>query len=74
MAAGVLPAPGTEYGPCDTPECGHRDCEATRETAVSLCSWCDEPIGYDTRYYHGDSPGDYVHALCEELAIDEGRA
>lgn len=73
MAAGTLPAPGSEHGPCIKP-CEHRDCVASRATASATCSWCDEPIGWDTRFYAGDNPGEYVHALCEELAIEEGRA
>ena len=72
MAAGVMPAPGTEYGPCED-ECQHRDCAATRERAAFICRYCGEPIGYDTRFYIEGRPIDLlaVHALCAEL--EEGR-
>lgn len=77
MAAGILAAPGTEYGPCEG-ECQHTDCAATRSTATAECIHCDEPIGYDTRFYLVDEYFDqrwvpgleqhrvYAHARCEE--------
>lgn len=70
MAAGMLPKPGTKCGPCSEP-CQHTDCAATRKQSAELCSWCDEPIGYGTRFFvDGD---EYVHELCELQAIEEGR-
>lgn len=79
MAAGILPAPGTRTGPCAEP-CEHMDCRATRENAAAECIHCNEPIGYDTRYYRirqlevrgrTQLTADpiYVHALCEEKSI-----
>ena len=63
MAAGTMPAPGTEYGPCE-PVCKHLDCAATREYAESLCRFCGLRIGYETRYY---APyGIPEHAKCAE--------
>ena len=77
MAAGILPAPGTEYGPCVAP-CRHRDCAATRRTALKVCRHCGAPVGYERRFY--EEPG-YVdadrratHADCEERAIEAERA
>lgn len=73
MAAGVLSAPGSEYGPCES-ECWHRDCSLTRDMAAAVCSHCGESIGYDTRFYNVSDmkqPDTYVHASCEEKRIDE---
>jgi hypothetical protein len=74
MAAGALPKPGTKYGPCKD-ACGHRDCAAIRENVAAVCSFCDKPIGYDTRFYQGE-PGQskWVHADCLERAIEAERA
>lgn len=52
MAASALPAPGTEYGPCE-PSCEHTDCAATRQMAARNCIGCAEKIGYDKRFYRG---------------------
>jgi hypothetical protein len=75
MAAGTMPKPGTEYGPC-ADECVHTDCAAHRKIAEAECVHCDEAIGYDTRFYHVDTirqsgadwPGTrvYAHARCVE--------
>ena len=67
MAASFLSAPGTEYGPCVEP-CAHTDCAHTRRMAAALCPFCDEPIGYERRYYNDGEPGglDLVHAVCLE--------
>lgn len=52
MAAGVLPKPGTQYGPCDARgSCEHRDCRAIVREAISICRICRRAIGYDTRFY-----------------------
>lgn len=69
MAATYLSEPGTEYGPCVDP-CQHRDCAATRETAATICTYCNEPIGYGNRFYSDDAGGS-VHAVCLETAIEE---
>jgi len=50
MAAGSLPAIGTEYGPCEG-VCCHSDCMETRRMAESRCSICNEKIGYETSFY-----------------------
>lgn len=68
MAAGVLPEPGTKYGPCTT-GCAHRDCAANRRTAEFECRICKKAIGYDRAFYNdGDRvPADaWVHAACYE--------
>lgn len=67
MAAGSLPAPGTEYGPC-TKDCVHRDCMETRVQAATWCRDCGEPIGYNRAFYK-DSDGFLTHAECLERRL-----
>jgi len=74
MAAGQLPRPGSEFGPCLTEECGHIDCGQTREMAKQECRYCRKPIGYDRRFYilpseQNATRGELVHATCHEDAI-----
>ena len=69
MAAGRLPKPGTEFGPCE--ECSHIDCAETRSMAQAVCHYCEEPIGYDRGFYQSD--GALVHSSCFEDAIEEER-
>lgn len=80
MAAGILPPEtGSEFSPCL--KCEHVDCAAVRVTAGSICRHCDKPIGWETRFYKDDNRlyrtgevaagAEWVHALCEELAIEE---
>ena len=73
MAAGRLPAPGTEYGPCKDP-CKHPDCQTTRDMAAAVCHYCEKAIDYETAFYQDpDAEGQpvrkYVHALCLEEAV-----
>jgi hypothetical protein len=70
MAAGRLAAPGTQYGPCNE-KCGHVDCAQTREMAETICHYCNESIGYDTRFY--SSGEDLVHAACLEEFVEQER-
>lgn len=69
MAAGSLPAPGTEYGPC-VEACEHRDCAATRRMLEAPCRICGEPIGHERRFYdetdRDTAPAQLVlvHAVC----------
>jgi len=71
MAAGILPKPGSKYGPCLEP-CQHRDCAETRREARSRCLHCGGLIGYETRFYknadHTATSEErfLVHAECEE--------
>jgi hypothetical protein len=65
MAAGRLPAPGTQYGPC-VPTCEHTDCACTRRMAETQCALCDDVIGYDRRFYDGRDKAGLVHASCAE--------
>lgn len=67
MAAGILSAPDTPYGPCSTP-CNHKDCNETRRMANSECVVCGKPIGYDTRFYVASvgQINEYQHAACLE--------
>ena len=69
MAAGRIPAPGTEYGPC-ADDCAHRDCAATRRQAAAACRICGEPIGYERAYFVGDDGA--VHASCMFDATESG--
>lgn len=67
MAAGRLPKPGTEFGPCLDEKCGHIDCNSTRKQAKTECDICGKPIGYETRMYQNpDNPSGVVHADCLE--------
>lgn len=74
MAAGVIPDPGTEHGPCGPREadCSHRDCAAMRRGAACVCPACEKAIGYDRRYYANGGPKDDQpeHAVCLEDRID----
>jgi hypothetical protein len=72
MAAGFLSQPGSKYGPCQ-PTCEHKDCALTRMMAETLCTICDQPIGYDTDFYRagdGTNPNRLDHALCAELQVE----
>lgn len=55
MAAGKLPEPGSEYGPCTDP-CEHLDCAETRRMAETVCELCGKPIGYGARLYDRTTP------------------
>lgn len=70
MAAGILPRPGTQYGPCEQP-CDHVDCRATRQDAASICVYCRREIGFGTRFYRTDLT--LVHAACAENAAERQR-
>lgn len=80
MAAGRLPKPGTDFGPCVDPACGHIDCAQTRLMAENLCRYCGKQVGYETRFYTIDvSNGEEkvkttVHALCHEEALESEQA
>ncbi len=67
-AAPPLPKPGTEYGPCEE-ACEHSDCLAMLRTATELCLHCNEPIGYESRWFdmtplEEPVPKIYAHAVC----------
>ncbi len=70
MAAGILPKPGSEYGPCEG-TCNHRDCAETRQTAAKVCEFCKMPIGYGVRFY--DDVAGICHANCLEDYLDKVR-
>lgn len=67
MAALTLPSPGTEFGPCVEP-CEHGDCETTRREAATKCSFCEDPIGYERRFYSHE--GALCHAVCLHEWLD----
>jgi hypothetical protein len=71
MAAGILSAPGSEYGPCEG-ACVHTDCAATRKMAEADCEICNSEINYGIRFYRQDN-GTYVHAECLEIILYEKR-
>jgi hypothetical protein len=64
MAAGQLPFPGTEDGPCKS-RCNHIDCKQTRAMAKTPCQICKNLIGYDCPFY--DHP--MRHAICAENEV-----
>lgn len=82
MPRGILPAPGTEHGPClrrgdpmmdgsddcfeGTGECGHFSCALIRTMAETACQVCGEPIGYELWYLSRGSHQDLVHAACDK--------
>jgi hypothetical protein len=65
MAAGYLPEPGTQYGPC-ADACAHTDCARTRQQAGMTCPTCGEQIGYERGFYQRDNWQVLVHAACAE--------
>ena len=70
MAAGILPKPGTKFGPCEDENCQHRDCIENRKMANENCTICGLPIGYETRFY--ESQKDKLeHAICVEEKIEK---
>lgn len=73
MAAGILPSPGTQYGPCAQP-CKHQDCRQTRDDACTPCRFCTDPIGYGTRYVRARLTGVLAHERCLERAVDRNDA
>jgi hypothetical protein len=62
MAAGVLPSPGSVYGPCEGC-CIHVDCIRARAMAETACRVCSERIGYERTFYR-ENPDSLVHELC----------
>ncbi|MCC7449630.1 MAG: hypothetical protein IT324_19575 [Anaerolineae bacterium] len=62
------PAPGTKFGPCETP-CDHLDCARQRRDAESLCRICQKPIGYEARIYFEEG-NQLVHGECLEREIE----
>ncbi len=78
MAAGRLPQPGSEFGPCAVEKCGHIDCNQTRDMAMTRCKYCGKVIGYDRRFYAfpiagKPGEGELTHALCYEDAVEKER-
>ncbi len=79
MAGLAIPAPGTEFGPCEGP-CEHRDCRATRAWAAETCPGCGQEPGYErtvTRPPAGDPldrGGAFWHQTCllEAAEREEG--
>lgn len=67
MAAGTLPIPGTEYGPC-LDQCDHVDCAQIRAMADAICPMCRQPIGYDRRFMANPS-FDHQQAIRENRLL-----
>jgi hypothetical protein len=76
----MLPKPGAKDGPCKG-NCKHLDCKATKQEAECLCTHCQKPIGFETKFYI-DRPESgisvvgqriYSHFLCAIKAADERR-
>lgn len=68
MAAGRLPAPGTEFGPC-AEDCKHIECKQTRDMSGEECHYCTARIGYEVRFYQLPDKT-LVHARCHEDALE----
>jgi hypothetical protein len=68
MAAGYLPLPGTEFGPC-IDNCEHIDCKQTRTMAETICHYCGKAIGYDRGFYILEEKI-MIHSACHETAIE----
>ena len=47
--AHIIPAPGTQRGPCET-SCDHKGCALMRATAACKCISCGSALGYDEKY------------------------
>jgi hypothetical protein len=62
MAAGRLPRPGTELGPCEG-GCNHSDCQGTWEMAKRHCKYCSQPIGFDRDFFDLGN-FEWAHASC----------
>jgi hypothetical protein len=73
MAAGILQAPGTALGPCET-TCRHRDCAQTRGDAAAECRFCLKSIGYGVGFYRARLSGELAHAFCLEAAVERNDA
>ena len=75
MAYITLAEPGTEYGPCAEP-CMHKDCDATKTQASTLCPYCLKPLGYGHALTRADtevSTG-LGHFACIEEQIEKESA
>jgi len=75
MAAGILPKPGEDNGPCDY-ECQHRDCVLTRAMAKYVCRYCGKVIGYGEPFYQDQDREQkkimgLIHAVCLERHITQ---
>jgi len=68
MAPGIVPTPGTMYGPCAW-ECTHMLCAHGRKTAMAICHLCGKPIGYDTEFDYAG--GRIVHAACKDKWVNK---
>lgn len=69
MAAIMLPAIGTAYGPC-VEACQHRDCALTRAELALSCVYCQSALG-SGRPVYTKVP---AHAAClETSAAKAGR-
>ena len=64
MSASVIRSPGARHGPC-LDLCIHQDCLELRAIAAAICPLCQQPIGYDNRFYRDQIHG-LVHAICLE--------
>jgi hypothetical protein len=71
MAAGRLPEPGSEFGPC-IGECKHLDCAEVRHDAAALCAMCKTAIGYGVAFFRVMNR-ELVHEQCALQAIERER-
>jgi hypothetical protein len=67
VRTGMVPLPGTTYGPC-LGGCEHLDCAALRRFAEADCVICLQPIGFERRYY--EHRLGLAHATCVETEYE----
>lgn len=71
MAAGTIPKPGSELGPCDgAARCGHGDCAANVRDAQAYCGLCGHQIGYETRFYQSRKPDERITPLIDAAGAE----
>ena len=72
MTVGKLHSPGKksvlgfQIGPCK--ECNHWRCEKMRQTASAFCTYCGQPIGYETGFYQQGETVGHSDCAIEQLA------
>lgn len=73
MAAGMLPRPGTQVGPCES-DCNHVDCRETMAMASAPCRFCGKSIGFQARFVSARFDGCLAHERCLEEAVERNDA
>lgn len=75
MAAMSIEKPGVGSGPCL--KCEHEDCAENRTLAAAPCAICNEPLGYDKRFFRDnldDGKGlRNTHMVCRVREIEANK-